>query len=81
MAAQARAMTPAQARALREPFPPDEPIEAASLQARQARMLDYVGHAATTARLLEVDPEWTWEPMAKGPNGEPLMTTAASGST
>jgi hypothetical protein len=37
-------------------------------------MLDYVGHAATTSRLLEVDPEWTWEPMAVGPNGEPLMT-------
>lgn len=26
--------------------------------------LDYVGHAATTARLLEVDPHWTWEPVA-----------------
>jgi hypothetical protein len=26
--------------------------------------LDYVGHAATTSRLLEVDPEWTWRPMA-----------------
>src|SRR6476646_1173908 len=36
--------------------------------------LDYVGHAAITDRLLEVDPEWTWEPMARGANGEPLMT-------
>lgn len=36
--------------------------------------LDYVGHAATTDRLLEVDPSWTWEPMARGPQGEPLMT-------
>lgn len=36
--------------------------------------LDYVGHAATTDRLLSVDPQWTWEPMAYGPNGEPLMT-------
>jgi hypothetical protein len=26
--------------------------------------LDYVGHAATTDRLLKVDPEWTWRPMA-----------------
>jgi hypothetical protein len=26
--------------------------------------LDYVGHAATTDRLLAVDPEWSWEPMA-----------------
>lgn len=36
--------------------------------------LDYVGHAAVTDRLLEVDPEWTWEPMARGPQGEPLLT-------
>lgn len=35
--------------------------------------LDYVGHAAVTDRLLEVDPEWTWAPMAHGPQGEPLM--------
>lgn len=26
--------------------------------------LDYVGHAATTDRLLKVDPEWTWRPLA-----------------
>jgi hypothetical protein len=26
--------------------------------------LDYVGHAAITDRLLEVDPCWSWEPMA-----------------
>ena len=26
--------------------------------------LDYVGHAALTARLLDVDPLWNWEPMA-----------------
>jgi hypothetical protein len=36
--------------------------------------LDYVGHAAATDRLLQVDPEWTWKPMAQGPNGEPLLT-------
>jgi hypothetical protein len=36
--------------------------------------LDYVGHAATTDRLLQVDPNWTWQPMAVGPNGEPLVT-------
>jgi hypothetical protein len=35
--------------------------------------LDYVGHAAVTDRLLEVDPEWTWEPMARGDHGEPLL--------
>lgn len=26
--------------------------------------LDYVGHAALTDRLLDVDPAWTWEPVA-----------------
>ena len=26
--------------------------------------LDYVGHAATTDRLLDADPAWSWEPMA-----------------
>jgi hypothetical protein len=29
--------------------------------------LDYVGHAALTSRLLDVDPEWTWEPLARDP--------------
>lgn len=35
--------------------------------------LDYVGHAALTDRLLEVDPEWTWEPLAIGDNGLPVF--------
>jgi len=35
--------------------------------------LDYVGHAALTDRLLEADPEWTWEPMAKTQDGLPLF--------
>lgn len=34
--------------------------------------LDYVGHAATTDRLLEVDPLWSWEPMALDQTGLPL---------
>lgn len=33
--------------------------------------LDYVGHAAVTDRLLQVDPEWTWEPMALAADGLP----------
>ena len=57
-------MNPDQAKALREPFP-------ASLIGKLPRkdkfenefFLDYVGHAAVTDRLLQVDPEWTWEPM------------------
>lgn len=35
--------------------------------------LDYVGHAALTDRLLEVDPEWSWEPLAIGPDGLPVF--------
>lgn len=36
--------------------------------------LDYVGHAATTDRLLQVDPQWTWEPVAFTAEGAPLVT-------
>lgn len=35
--------------------------------------LNYVGHAALTDRLLECDEEWTWEPVAFGPDGLPLI--------
>jgi len=35
--------------------------------------LDYVGHAALTDRLLDVDPEWSWEPLALGPDGLPAV--------
>lgn len=34
--------------------------------------LDYVGHAAITDRLLAVDPTWSWEPLAIGPDGLPV---------
>ena len=33
--------------------------------------LSYVGHAAVTKRLLDADPEWSWEPAAFDANGEP----------
>jgi len=36
--------------------------------------LDYVGHAATTKRLLDVDPEWNWEPLAFDEFGLPKLT-------
>lgn len=39
----------------------------------QAQHLDYVGHAAVTNRLLDVDPMWNWEPLALGPNGLPAL--------
>jgi len=35
--------------------------------------LDYVGHAALTDRLLSVDPEWGWEPVAFGADGLPAI--------
>lgn len=38
-----------------------------------AAHLDYVGHAAVTDRLLSVDPEWSWEPMGRTPEGLPAL--------
>jgi hypothetical protein len=35
--------------------------------------LDYVGHAALTDRLLDVDPLWIWEPLAIGADGYPVI--------
>lgn len=35
--------------------------------------LDYIGHAAVTARLLDVDPAWTWEPLALDDKGLPAF--------
>lgn len=35
--------------------------------------LDYVGHAALTDRLLDVDPHWSWEPMGYTPEGLPAF--------
>lgn len=36
--------------------------------------LDYVGHAALTDRLLDADPEWSWEFVATDPNtGAPIF--------
>lgn len=40
--------------------------------------LDYVGHAAITNRLLEVDPAWNWEPMGIDASGLPA-TDAGGG--
>lgn len=35
--------------------------------------LDYVGHAAITQRLLDADPQWTWEPLAFNEQGLPRL--------
>lgn len=61
-------MTPEQAAALREPFPASQ----IGKLPKAGMHLDYVGHAATTDRLLAVDPEWTWEPMAYSADGGPM---------
>ncbi len=53
-------MTPEQSLRLRAPFPPESIGQLPASKGRPA--LDYVGHAATTDRLLQVDPDWTWEP-------------------
>jgi len=37
--------------------------------------LDFVGHADVTARLLAVDPEWTWEPAENGPGGPSISAS------
>lgn len=42
--------------------------------------LDYVGHADVTNRLITVDPEWSWEPMATDEHGLPLCDTTEDGN-
>lgn len=39
----------------------------------KARHLDYVGHAAVTRRLLEVDPGWDWDFLIKHDSGAPMF--------
>lgn len=72
-------MTAEQAAKLRAPFKPEQigklpkPTDSKNPKGKcsvcggyhgiPAVHLDYVGHAATTDRLLSVDPEWTWEPV------------------
>lgn len=41
--------------------------------------LDYIGHATVTDRLLEVDPEWTWEPCAMDETGLPRFLISQDG--
>lgn len=52
---------------LREPFPANQ----ISKLPKGNVMLDYVGHAAATHRLLDADPHWNWEPLAMSPDGLP----------
>jgi hypothetical protein len=67
-------VTPEQAAALRAPFP----AEAVGKLPKGGVLLDYVGHAAVTDRLLQIDPEWSWEPFAVDANGLPLPDSAGN---
>lgn len=74
---------------LRAPFPPNQisklpkPIRKDAEKGRcqecggwhglPAVHLDYVGHAALTDRLLDADPNWTWEPLALDERGLPAL--------
>lgn len=82
-------MTPEQAAALRAAFKPEQigvlpkPYSKDSPKGfcnvchgkhgLPAAHLDYVGHAAATDRLLQVDPGWTWEPFAVDQQGLPAL--------
>lgn len=54
---------------LRVPFPPEQ----IGKLPKGGVTLDFVGHGFLTARLLDVDPLWTWEPMALDDRGLPLF--------
>jgi hypothetical protein len=55
---------------LREPFKPEQ----IGKLPKGNTSLDYVGHAVVTARLLDVDPSWSWEPLAFDAAGLPAVS-------
>ena len=54
---------------LRVPFPPEQ----IGKLPKGGTTLDFVGHGFLTARLLDVDPMWNWEPLAFDDRGLPLV--------
>ena len=62
-------MKPEQSDALLAPFPKSQIQQLPKGGIR----LDYVSHGNVTRRLLEVDPDWNWEPMAFDESGLPLF--------
>lgn len=62
-------MNKEQAASLRKPFAANQ---IGTLPKGGVR-LEYVGHAATTDRLLQVDPDWTWTPVAHDERGLPRL--------
>ena len=62
-------MKPEQSETLLAPFPKSQIQQLPKGGIR----LDYVSHGNVTRRLLEVDPDWNWEPMAWDVQGLPLF--------
>ncbi len=64
--------------ALRAPFPASQ----VGILPRTTKRpeLQYVGHGAVTARLLDVDPDWTWEPLGYDSDGKPVLERDAQGN-
>ena len=62
---------------LPKPFKKDSPKsrcnECGGYHGMPAVHLHYVGHAAVTERILNVDPNWSWEPLTFDDNGLPLF--------
>lgn len=54
---------------LREPFPASQ----IGKLPKGGITLDFVGHGFITARLLDVDPTWTWEPVSYEETGLPMF--------
>jgi hypothetical protein len=54
---------------LRTPFPANQ----INYVPKGGVKLAFVGHAALTDRLLDADPNWTWEPLSMSDNGLPVM--------
>ena len=63
-------MKPEDQALLRAPFPP----ERIGKIPRGGVMVDFVGHADVTDRLLSVDPSWTWEPAGTDDHGLPVLS-------
>lgn len=53
----------------REPFPASQ----IGKLPKGGLFLDFVGHGYLTARLLDADPTWNWEPVAVDDHGLPLL--------
>jgi len=68
---------PDQIEKLPKPYKKDSPKgnckECGKYHGLPAAHLDYVGHAALTNRLLDVDINWTWEPMSLDETGMPKL--------